>query len=113
VSDAGPESRRARYGPARSPPHTSPGTGTHGRNTRTQSLGIASHWLFEAWGRFPLEQTTTVSLLHHAVVIVTEGTQKLIFVASVRVSGREAGIYSRLEKRVRGLRRPPVAGKSV
>jgi DNA replication protein DnaC len=42
-----------------------------------QSLGIASHWPFEAWGRFLPEHTTTVSLLdrllHHAVVIVTEG----------------------------------------
>jgi DNA replication protein DnaC len=42
-----------------------------------QSLGVASHWPFEAWGRFLPEHTTTVSLLdrllHHATVIVTEG----------------------------------------
>jgi DNA replication protein DnaC len=42
-----------------------------------RSLGIASHWPFEAWGRFLPEHTTAVSmldrLLHHAVVVVTEG----------------------------------------
>jgi len=41
------------------------------------SLGIASHWPFDQWGRFLPEHTTTVSmldrLLHHAVVVVTEG----------------------------------------
>jgi DNA replication protein DnaC len=42
-----------------------------------RSLGIASHWPFENWGRFLPEQTTAVSmldrLLHHATVVVTEG----------------------------------------
>lgn len=42
-----------------------------------RSLGVASHWPFEAWGRFLPEHTTAVSLLdrllHHAVVVVTEG----------------------------------------
>ncbi|HLI01548.1 MAG TPA: IS21-like element helper ATPase IstB [Acidimicrobiales bacterium] len=42
-----------------------------------RSLGIASHWPFDAWGRFLPEHTTAVSLLdrllHHAVVIVTQG----------------------------------------
>ena len=42
-----------------------------------RSLGIASHWPFESWGRFLPEHTTAVSLLdrllHHANVIVTEG----------------------------------------
>ena len=41
------------------------------------SLGLASHWPFESWGRFLPEHTTAVSLLdrllHHAVVVVTEG----------------------------------------
>src|SRR6266571_3315409 len=41
------------------------------------SLGIASHWPFDQWGRFLPEHTTAVSmldrLLHHAVVVVTEG----------------------------------------
>lgn len=42
-----------------------------------RSLGIASHWPFEEWGRFLPEHTTAVSLLdrllHHSVVVVTEG----------------------------------------
>ena len=42
-----------------------------------RSLGVASHWPFESWGRFLPEHTTAVSLLdrllHHAVVVVTEG----------------------------------------
>jgi DNA replication protein DnaC len=42
-----------------------------------RSLGIASHWPLDQWGRFLPEHTTAVSLLdrllHHAVVVVTEG----------------------------------------
>jgi DNA replication protein DnaC len=42
-----------------------------------RSLGIASHWPFDQWGRFLPEHTTAVSMLdrilHHAVVVVTEG----------------------------------------
>jgi DNA replication protein DnaC len=42
-----------------------------------RSLGLASHWPFNDWGRFLPDHTTTVSmldrLLHHAVVAVTEG----------------------------------------
>jgi DNA replication protein DnaC len=42
-----------------------------------RSLGIGSHWPFEAWGRFLPEHTTAVSmldrLLHHAHVVVTDG----------------------------------------
>jgi len=42
-----------------------------------RSLGIGSHWPFEDWGRFLPEHSTAVSLLdrllHHAVVVVTEG----------------------------------------
>lgn len=42
-----------------------------------RSLGIGSHWPFEHWGRFLPEHTTAVSLLdrllHHAVVVATEG----------------------------------------
>ncbi len=41
------------------------------------SLGIASHWPFDQWGRFLPEQTTAVSLLdrllHHSVVVLTDG----------------------------------------
>ena len=44
-----------------------------------RSLGIGSHWPFEAWGRFLPEHTTAVSmldrLLHHCHVVVTNGTQ--------------------------------------
>ena len=40
-------------------------------------LGIASHWPFDQWGRFLPEQTTAVSLLdrllHHSVVVLTDG----------------------------------------
>lgn len=42
-----------------------------------RSLGIGSHWPFEEWGRFIPEHTTAASmldrLLHHAVVVVTDG----------------------------------------
>lgn len=42
-----------------------------------RSLGIASHWPFEEWGRFFPETVTTTSLLdrvlHHATVVVTSG----------------------------------------
>jgi DNA replication protein DnaC len=42
-----------------------------------RSLGIGSHWPFEAWGRFLPEHTTADSmldrLLHHAHVVITDG----------------------------------------
>lgn len=42
-----------------------------------RSLGIGSHWPFEAWGRFLLEHTTAVSmldrLLHHCHTVITDG----------------------------------------
>jgi DNA replication protein DnaC len=42
-----------------------------------RSLGIASHWPFDQWGRFLPEQSTAAALLdrivHHATVVVTEG----------------------------------------
>jgi DNA replication protein DnaC len=42
-----------------------------------RSLGVASHWPFEEWGRFLPDQSTAVSLLdrllHHNVLVVTEG----------------------------------------
>jgi DNA replication protein DnaC len=41
------------------------------------SLGVASHWPFDKWGRFLPEHTTAVSLLdrllHHSIVVLTEG----------------------------------------
>jgi DNA replication protein DnaC len=62
-----------------------PGYGGYGSGLRDRSaayerrsLGIASHWPFESWGRFLPEHTTAVSLLdnrllHHANVVVTDG----------------------------------------
>src|SRR5207245_1877676 len=42
-----------------------------------RSLGLASHWPFDQWGHFLPDETTAVSMidriLHHAVVVVTEG----------------------------------------
>jgi DNA replication protein DnaC len=42
-----------------------------------RSLGIASHWPFESWGRFLPEHTTAASmldrLLHHCHTVVTDG----------------------------------------
>jgi DNA replication protein DnaC len=42
-----------------------------------RSLGIASHWPFEDWGKFLPEHSTAVSLLdrllHHSVLVVTSG----------------------------------------
>jgi DNA replication protein DnaC len=42
-----------------------------------RALGIGSHWPFNDWGRFLPEHTTATSmldrLLHHAVIIATEG----------------------------------------
>jgi DNA replication protein DnaC len=42
-----------------------------------RALGVGSHWPFEQWGRFLPEHTTAVSLLdrllHHSIVVVTEG----------------------------------------
>jgi len=42
-----------------------------------RALATASHWPFEDWGRFLPNETTAVSLLdrllHHAIVVVTDG----------------------------------------
>jgi DNA replication protein DnaC len=57
-----------------------------------RSLGIASHWPFEQWGRFIPEQTTAVSLLdrllHHATVVVTDGESFRMREALARSGGR-------------------------
>jgi DNA replication protein DnaC len=57
-----------------------------------RSLGIASHWPFEAWGRFLPEHTTAASmldrLLHHAVVVVTEGESYRMREAKAKGGGR-------------------------
>ena len=58
-----------------------------------RSLGIASHWPFEEWGRFLPVQTTAVSLLdrllHHAVVVVTSGASWRMKEARERADRRD------------------------
>jgi DNA replication protein DnaC len=57
-----------------------------------RSLGIASHWPFDAWGRFLPEHTTAASmldrLLHHAVVVATEGESYRMREAKTRGGSR-------------------------
>lgn len=57
-----------------------------------RSLGIASHWPFDAWGRFLPEHTTAASmldrLLHHAVVVATEGESYRMREAKTRGASR-------------------------
>jgi len=56
-----------------------------------RSLGVASHWLFESWGRFPPEHTTAVALLdrlpHHSVTVVTSGDSYRMKEARTRGGG--------------------------
>lgn len=56
------------------------------------SLGIASHWPFDRWGRFLPEETTAVSLLdrllHHSVVVLTDGESFRMREARQRGGGR-------------------------
>ena len=53
-----------------------------------RSLGIASHWPFDQWGRFLPEQSTAAAmldrLLHHAAVVVTEGESVRMREARIR-----------------------------
>ncbi len=57
-----------------------------------RSLGIASHWPFEEWGRFLPEHSTAVALLdrllHHATVVVTAGESFRMKEAKTRGGGR-------------------------
>jgi DNA replication protein DnaC len=59
-----------------------------------RSLGTASHWPFDQWGRFLPEHTTAVSmldrLLHHATIVVTEGESFRMKEARARGGGRPA-----------------------
>ena len=59
-----------------------------------RSLGVASHWPFEEWGRFLPEHTTAGSmldrLLHHAHVVVTEGDSYRMREARSRTGGRRS-----------------------
>ena len=60
-----------------------------------RSLGVASHWPFEDWGRFLPVQTTAAALLdrllHHAVVVVTAGESFRLREARTRPGRRLAG----------------------
>ncbi|GLW98938.1 IS21-like element helper ATPase IstB [Microtetraspora sp. NBRC 16547] len=57
-----------------------------------RALGIGSHWPFDQWGRFLPEHTTAVSLLdrllHHSIVVVTEGESFRMRQARIRGGGR-------------------------
>ncbi len=57
-----------------------------------RALGIASHRPFEDWGRFLPEHTTAVSLLdrllHHSVVVVTEGESHRMRQSKARRAGQ-------------------------
>ena len=59
-----------------------------------RSLGTASHWPFDQWGRFLPEHTTAVSmldrLLHHATVVITEGESFRMKEARARGGGHPA-----------------------
>ena len=56
-----------------------------------RSLGVASHWPFESWGRFLPEHTTAVALLdrllHHSVTVVTSGDSYRMKEARMRGGG--------------------------
>jgi DNA replication protein DnaC len=57
------------------------------------ALGVASHWPFDQWGRFLPEHTTAVSLLdrlvHHSVVVVTDGESYRMREARQRGGGQK------------------------
>ncbi len=54
-----------------------------------RSVGVASHWPFEPWGRFLPEHATAVALLehllHHNVTVVTSGDRGAEMVAAQRL----------------------------
>jgi DNA replication protein DnaC len=56
-----------------------------------RSVGVASRWPFESWGRFLPEHTTAVALLdrllHRAVTIVTSGDSYRMKEARTRAGG--------------------------
>jgi DNA replication protein DnaC len=55
-------------------------------------LGVASHWPFDQWDRFLPEHTTAISLLdrllHHSVVVLTDGESFRMREARQRGGGR-------------------------
>ena len=69
-----------------------------------RSLGVASHWPFDQWGRFLPQQSTAASLLdrllHHAVIVVTEGESFRMKEARSRAGGHSS--RSLAERRASG-----------
>lgn len=65
-----------------------------------RSLGVASHWPFDQWGRFLPQQSTAASLLdrllHHAVIVVTDGESFRMKEARSRPPARRSGAFGRL-----------------
>ena len=59
-----------------------------------RSLGLASHWPFEDWGRFlPIPSTAAAlldRLLHHSVVVVTSGESWRLKEARARANARSS-----------------------
>jgi DNA replication protein DnaC len=66
--------------------------GIRAPSTLGSFLGIGSYWPFDQWDRFLPEHTTAVSLLdrllHHAVVVVTEGESFRMPQARTKTGGR-------------------------
>lgn len=64
-----------------------------------RSLGVASHWPFDQWGRFLPQQSTAASLLdrllHHAVIVVTDGESFRMKEARSRTGARPVSPVSR------------------
>jgi DNA replication protein DnaC len=60
-----------------------------------RSLGVASHWPFDQWGRFLPQQSTAAALLdrllHHAAIVVTDGESFRMKEARSRTGLRSAG----------------------
>jgi hypothetical protein len=72
-----------------------------------RSLGIASHWPFDQWGRFLPEHTTAVSLLdnwllHHAHLVITKGDSHRLAESTRRQGGDPAGHLTPPAGRTRG-----------
>jgi DNA replication protein DnaC len=68
------------------------------------SIGIGSHRPFDQWGRFLPEHTTAVSmldrLLHHGVVVVTDGESFRMKEARQRSAGRDCRAERRRRRRL-------------
>jgi DNA replication protein DnaC len=64
-----------------------------------RSIGLASHWPFEDWGRFlPVPSTAAAlldRLLHHSIVVVTSGESWRLKEARARASARSSASPAR------------------